>query len=556
MNKYKIWINALLFASIAVFISCTDVLDKQNKNAISNPSVYSDPILATAFVNSLYNAIPGWDVSIADASDEAYGKNAWNNGSVTPDAPIWYWPYTNIRNLNTFMENIVDDNVTTLDPSIRKRLTGEVKFIRAYIYFELVKRYGGVPLLTTPQKLTDDLQVTRTSTKECFDFIFRELEEAEAMLPNTYDAADLGRVTRLAARAFRGRVLLTRASAQYNPSNSSTLWQNAYDVNKAAKDSLLKNNYSLFSGDYGNLILSEMNSEVVFAVRYYDPGKTHNRDASMRPITWSQNTSGGCHPTQEVVDRFPLTSGKTVSYTDYADVADSWKGRDNRFVASIVYNGSTYFNTTMELNENAQNDYAYSKNVGSRTGYYCKKGINQSLSNVQAGTSGTDFIDIRLAEVMMNYAEAAVELNKLPEAFDILKSIRARAGISETSTDPDLAGMVYGLDPNMNQDQMRQALRDERFIEFLYEQKRLWDIRRWRIEHIISSGNGKRSAMVIHKNDDGTYTYTALDRDLNDPMVCPEKMYFLPMSQAEIRNNPKLEQTKDWGGTFDPLAGM
>ena len=225
MNKYKIWMNILLFASVAGFFSCNDVLDVDNKNAIPNQNVYTDPNLATAFVNALYNAIPGWDVSIADASDEAYGKNAWNNGTTTADAPIWYWPYTDIRNLNTFMVNIVNDNVTTIESPLRTRLTGEAKFIRAYVYFEMVKRYGGIPLITEPQTLDDNLQVHRTSTKECFDFIIRELEDAEKMLPNDYDAtADKGRITRLAIRAFRGRVLLTRASAQFNPSSNAALW--------------------------------------------------------------------------------------------------------------------------------------------------------------------------------------------------------------------------------------------------------------------------------------------------------------------------------------------
>lgn len=558
-NKPKIWINALLIISMATFISCEKVLDKENKSAIPKNEIFTDSNLATAFVNSLYNSIPGWDVYLADDAGEASRKTAWNSGTVTPDAPIWYWPYSDIRNLNTFMINIADDDVTTIESSLRTRLTGEVKFIRAYLYFELVKRYGGVPLLTKPQESTEDLMVSRTSTKECFDFIIRELEEAESMLPNEYaDVADLARVTRLAARAFRGRILLTRASTLYNPSNNHDLWQKAYDINKAAKDSLLKYDYSLYAGDFGQIFLEEMNKEVVLAVRYNDPGKTHNRDAAMRPIAWSQNNTGACHPTQEMVDMFPLKNGKRVSYKDYPanDIAQSWKDRDNRFYASVVYNGSVYFSTQMELYENAQNDYAYSKSVGCLTGYYSKKGINQSLSIAQCQVSGADFIDIRLAEVMLNYAETAVELNKLQEAFDVLKQIRARAGIDEFSADPTLSGKTYGLDPNMNQDQMRQAVRDERCIELLFEQKRLWDLRRWRIAHIELSGNGKRSAMVLTKQGDGTYKYRIVDKDENDPMIYSEKMYFLPISQDEIRNNPNLAQNKDWGGTFDPSAGL
>lgn len=186
------------------------------------------------------------------------------------------------------------------------------------------------------------------------------------------------------------------------------------------------------------------------------------------------NNTGGNHPTQEVIDRFPTIDGGTYTYADWEkegkDIFALWENRDKRFYATIVYQGVTYFNTVMELNENAQNDYAYGKNVGSKTGYYSRKAIDESLSVTDCQKSGTDYIDIRLAEVMLNYAEAAVEVGKTNEAFDMLKQIRKRAGINETSSNPEMKGKVYGLNPNMNQTEMREAVREERFIELLFEQ--------------------------------------------------------------------------------------
>lgn len=553
----KIELIVILFFTCTLF-SC-NVLDKEDLGSISGDNVWKDPVLATAYVNSLYTFIPGWDNSLADASDEATGGGSWVDGTVTPDAAIWYWPYDNIRYCNTFIQNIQDRSITTIDETLTKRLCLEARFVRAYLYFELVKRYGGVPLIKVPQKQSDDLMVKRESTKNCFQFVFDELDDCSTLLPEKYEATDLGRVTRGAAKALLGRVWLYRASKQFNPSESKDIWKIAYEKNKDAYEYLLTQGCEL-QKDYGDLFLSEMNKEVVFAVRYVNPGRTHNRDAAVRPIKFSQNSTGGCHPTEEVIDRFPTIDGKLFTIKDIKDgqdIRDLWKNRDNRFYATIVYQESTYFNELMELNENAENDYAYGKNVGSKTGYYSKKAIDQSLSITDCQASGTDFIDIRLAEVMLNYAEAAVEFDKTDEAFEMLRQIRHRAGIKETVPgDPDLVGKEYGLNPKMAAPEMLQAVKDERFVELLFEQKRLWDLRRWMIHHELLIGKGKRHALVLDKKTDDTYSWYLFDRD-NTPMKNGVNMYFLPMKRGEISNNPNLEQTKGWeDGTFDPQAGL
>ncbi len=544
---------------LALLPSCASVLDKEDMNSISEDKVWADPTLATSFVNGLYVSLPGWDVSLADATDEATGGGSWCYGTVTPDSPIWYWPYSDIRNTNTFIQNIQDPAVCSItDEDLKSRLLAEARFIRAYLYFEMVKRYGGVPLITKPQELTDDLLVKRNSTKECFDFIIDELEACGPLLPDSYEAADEGRVTKGAAQAFLGRVLLFRASKQFNPGNNPEHWKKAYDSNKKTLEYLLLQGYAL-QEDFEKLFLDEMNKEVVFAVRYVNPGRTQSRDASVRPIKFSQNASGGCHPTQETIDRFPTSDGKRFTIADIRegqDIRDLWKNRDKRFYATIVYQESVYFNETMELQENAENDYAYGKNVGTKTGYYSKKAIDQNISITDARSSGTDYIDIRLAEVMLNYAEAAVEVGKTDEAFDMLAQIRQRAGIKETSDDPELKGKRYGLNPGMSRDEMREAVRVERFVELLFEQNRLWDMRRWMIYDQIISGQGKRHALVLNKQANDSYTWYLFDRD-NTPMITNPNIYFLPMKRGEMSNNPNLEQTKGWeNGTFDPQAGL
>ena len=555
-------------AILAFFSSCSSILDKEDLSSISEEQVWVDETLTTAFLNALYVSIPSWDTTVADASDEATGGGGWIDGTTTPDnmsdtkdsAPTWYWPYKDIRNCNIFIQNAQNTDLCTIDRDLADRLTYEARFIRAYLYFEMVKRYGGVPLITVPQELTDDLFVKRTSTKDRFDFIINELKACAEGLPASFSGDNLGRVTKGAAKAFLGRVLLFRASPQFNPSNNAEHWQTAYNYNKETLDYLIGQGHALYS-DYGKLFLEEMNQEVIFAIRYENPTRTHTRDAKCRPITFSMNNTGGNHPTQEVIDRFPTVDGKTYTYADWKkdgknDIFTLWQNRDKRFYATVVYQGVTYFNTVMELNENAQNDYAYGKNMGSRTGYYSKKGIDESISISDCQKSGTDYIDIRLAEVMLNYAEAAVEVGKQGEAFEILKQIRERAGINETSSDPELKGKVYGLNPNMNQSEMREAVREERFIELLFEQKRMWDLRRWMIYDKLMIGQEKRHALVMNKQTDGTYTTYLFDRD-NTPMIAKQNMYFLPIKRSELSNNPNLEQTKGWeNGTFDPQAGL
>lgn len=555
-------------AILAFFSSCSSILDKEDLSSISEEQVWVDETLTTAFLNALYVSIPSWDTTVADASDEATGGGGWIDGTTTPDnmsdtkdsAPTWYWPYKDIRNCNIFIQNAQNTDLCTIDRDLADRLTYEARFIRAYLYFEMVKRYGGVPLITVPQELTDDLFVKRTSTKDCFDFIINELKACAEGLPASFSGDNLGRVTKGAAKAFLGRVLLFRASPQFNPSNNAEHWQTAYNYNKETLDYLIGQGHALYS-DYGKLFLEEMNQEVIFAIRYENPTRTHTRDAKCRPITFSMNNTGGNHPTQEVIDRFPTVDGKTYTYADWKkdgknDIFTLWQNLDKRFYATVVYQGVTYFNTVMELNENAQNDYAYGKNMGSRTGYYSKKGIDESISISDCQKSGTDYIDIRLAEVMLNYAEAAVEVGKQGKAFEILKQIRERAGINETSSDPELKGKVYGLNPNMNQSEMREAVREERFIELLFEQKRMWDLRRWMIYDKLMIGQEKRHALVMNKQTDGTYTTYLFDRD-NTPMIAKQNMYFLPIKRSELSNNPNLEQTKGWeNGTFDPQAGL
>ncbi|RPD41101.1 RagB/SusD family nutrient uptake outer membrane protein [Chitinophaga barathri] len=553
--KGKIIIYTLaLGAAITAGYSCSSVLDKKDLGAITDQTVWTDPQLMTAYVNNIYTDVPNWNADLSGWADESHERTAVNNGTMSADNnPLWYWPYANIRKINSFLENTADN--PALGAALKARLTGEVKFIRAFQYFEMVKRFGGVPIVTTAQTLEDDLNVPRNKTSECIAFIIKDLDEAAAVLPKdysgsaanpgTYGQADKGRATKGAAMALKGRVLLYYASPQFNPGNLADRWEQAYQANKAAADTLAKYGIGLYE-DYRNLFLDEMNKEVVFAIRFNAPGRTQNRDACVRPISVSLNCTGKNKPTQELVDAYPLANGKDPDAA--TPKQQLWANRDARFRGTIVYNGDQFFSRPQWTYKNSGID-AFGASNGTATGYYSRKGINENLTASEATASGTDFIEMRYAEVLMNLAEAANETGRTAEAYDVLKLLRQRAKI-EAGADG-----LYGLDAAMGVPAMRTRLQKERFVEFAFEQKRFWDLRRWRMLHTQLNGK-RRHGLAGTKTNDAplTFTYEIVDVDLAGDIVFNQNIYFAPMNRTEIRNNPKLLQTLGWeDGTFDPL---
>jgi starch-binding outer membrane protein, SusD/RagB family len=541
-------IYLLLF--FVIMSCCKKVLEKEDLTVMQDQAVWKDPVLLTSFVNSMYVSLPAWQPVLSDYTDESYGRNIAIDGTLTPEnytdqSFLWYWPYGSIRNMNLFFQNTANNN--NIPDDLKKRLSGEVYFLRAFQYFEMVKRYGGVPIITNPQLITDDIYLPRNSTTESFNFILSDLDEAIELLPVSYAAtADLGRATKLAAMAMKGRVLLFKASEQFNTGNDIARWQAAYTANKDALTALNAGGYGLHS-DYAKMFLEEMNKEVVFAIRFANPGRTHNRDAAVRPISIATNATGGNHPTQELVDAYPMKDGSDPDLSVAKE--QQWTNRDARFDATIVYNGASYFGRPQYTYKNSGVD-AYGAPTGSRTGYYSRKAINQNFTIGEASTSGTDFIDMRYAEVLMNLAEAANETGNTIEAYDVLKQIRQRAQIM-----PGANGL-YGLKPGMTQAEMRTRIQKERFVEFPFEQKRFWDLRRWKLLETLNGKTRHGYVGTAVSQNPLTFTYETINLDAinGGNMVIRPNIYYLPITRSELQNNPNILQTKNWeNGTFDPV---
>jgi starch-binding outer membrane protein, SusD/RagB family len=230
---------------IALMAGCGDVLDEV-KNLSSYPAegTFDDPLTANAVLNNLYAVtLSGWPLNMGNNADESGGivPTDWvtiNNGTMK------FWPYSSIRRINIFLKEVPAGKIPTAQQGA---LIGQAKFLRAYNYFKMVYYHGGVPIIKDPQELTDDLMVTRNTTAECFDFIIEDLDDAISKLPVKYAGNDRGRIDQASARAFKGRVLLYKASPQFNSANpyGNAHWAAAYAANKEAKDFLDQNGYGL-----------------------------------------------------------------------------------------------------------------------------------------------------------------------------------------------------------------------------------------------------------------------------------------------------------------------
>ncbi len=555
--KYVYFLSAALLLST----SCADVLDKKNLSTIPEDVVWNDVNYATAYVNKLHrDNLPGWDGNISCLSDEANGNSGTNilYGQLTSSS-IDNWPYTNIRNINIFLENIEKG---TIEEDKKEELKGQVYFMRAWKYFEMVRLYGGVPIIDKPQSLDDDLYVTRNKTSECIDFIISDLDKAAEVLPWSWTNKDVGRITKAAALAMKARILLYYASPQFNPDNDKARWEKAYEANKFAKEELAKNGYGLYS-DYAGFWFNEMNEEVVFAYRYQEPGITNNWDAGTRPLDESMNVQGFNQPSLEMVNSYPMADGRPITDPNSGYNPDAyWENRDPRFKASIAYNGCLW-----ELNGKTgrkQWTFVGAEIAPGKTGFYCRKAVDVNNTVYLAQHSSTDWVEIRYAEVLLNFAECAAELGKIDEAYDVLKQIRKRAGIIPGD------GEMYGLDLNMNTDQMIDAIMLERKIEFAFEGKRYWDLRRRRLFAEELNGTKRHGVYPILKMDKDKFLEIESTIDLNkdyrkyfrDSIVELDKVftidfkdnyYFYGIPLKHLETNSKLEQTQGWDeGTFNP----
>lgn len=553
---------------LALLASCGDEMDYHEYTNYDKDYVFNNFDNTVGFVTNIYGRLengfaPYQKGMLAAACDEA--EYSWKNGSVQDfnngawsalnAKDDWSNEYTAIRAANYFLAH--KDECDFSEYKYNKdyasqmlrfnRLQYEVRYLRAYYYFNIVKKFGAVPFTT--EVLTEDEAnaLPRTSAKEVMNFIVSECDAIVNQLPADYstlgeDAAanETGRVNKLTVLALKAQTLLYEASPLFNENNDKELYHQAALASKAVIDSC--GNYGVTLGKYSDLWGANNWSakEVIFACRI---GSTNSPEYNNYPRGIENGNGGNC-PTQTLVDAYEMKSTGKLWNEDGSgyDAANPYSGRDPRFGMTIAVNGEKKWPS---YNGDALETYYGGKNgepiVGATpTGYYLKKYLDGSvnISSVNNTNSPHAWIMFRLGEFYLDYAEAAFKYlgNADAVSADLPMSAREAVNVIRNRTDVKMPALPQGL----SNDDFWKKYENERMVELAFEGHRFYDVRRWK----EGSKLANITEMKITKNDDGSFTYTrkVVHRGWDD------KMYFFPIAKSELlkHTNADFKQNPGW----------
>lgn len=547
---------------------------------VNNPTNGGDGVLKGEFVDEMH--------------DQWYSFYDFNNSLLTPDNnnakwfhENWAKLYKNIRACNLFFDKI--DGVTTFDNTLtngvllKDRMRGEVHFLRGYLYSQLVNLYGGVPLVKISLGLNDEVNLPRDAYADCIQFIVDECDSAAALLPLVESGKNQGRVTKGAALTLKARVLLSAASDLYNTpvfpgyahpeligyvgGDRTARWQAAKAAAKAVMDLGI---YSLYKavpepGDsvaqnYADIFVKDGTEEDIW-VRYYKTTPlSFQRELNLLSLVAGPNgwhLYGEDTPVGELVDDYEMSDGSSFSWSDPTKAMEPYKNREPRFYASILYEGVKFRPRPVDIQpldpvgviqagkwekwDNSTNSMYEKFGLDTRespvegfnagyTGYYLRKFIDPAVDG-QFSTDGTPWRYMRYAEVLLNYAEACIELNQDAEARTYINMIRTRAGMPDVTE----SGMA-----------LRDRYRHERRIEFFGEENRFFDVRRWVIgPQAYQQFSGVKIVYRLN-SDHSTSTIPEITPFVLQDCNWLNRAYFFPITRDELNKNSMLVQNPDY----------
>ncbi|TDQ77933.1 RagB/SusD family nutrient uptake outer membrane protein [Sphingobacterium yanglingense] len=546
MNKNIVkYIGVLLLSSM---MSCADFLDVKPLDSFTGDAVFSDLKLTQTYVNKRYTELrDGFgNFGLRYISDEAYhnfnsgNPYLYNRGEVTPDQmgdhSTWNAYYEAIKNCNIFFDNI---DLLKADQQKKDQLIGEVTFLRAFFYADLIARFGGVPLVVKTFNLDDDMKIPRNTYQQCVEFVVSELDKAASLLPVVYSSAEHGRATKGAALALKSRVLLYAASPYWNTSNDQSKWKAAADAAKAVID--LQHNgatvYRLHS-DYKELFLGNTSPEIIF-MKQFNTEFGHSFDWTDSPngfTGWSRTCV-----LQDMVDAYEMADGSMPKSQDYVDGVP-WLNREPRFYASVVCDGQQFRGREIEFYISSSGNRALSgmdSEFGiddwnfSKTHYTIRKFMNESRRNPWNDKGDQPWIYFRLGEIYLNYAEAMYQLGDETTARSYINKIRERARGGNNAVLPDIT--VSG-------NTLHEKIQHERRIELAFEDHRFFDVRRWKIAEITENKPARKVSII---RDDNTNKKTYKIEVLQERKFFKQH-YLLPIPRSEIQRNILLEQNPDY----------
>lgn len=554
-----------VFVSMAVgsaftLCSCNDFLDREEDSFIDKTATFDSYNRTKQYLTYAYSLLPeglnrfSGDALLGAATDDACfaiessNIQQFNNGSWNalnnPDN-VWDRYFAGIAKCCTLLENSnhVNLDISRLDPAKRVEYENNLKdirmwraeahFLRAYFNFELLKRYGPIPIIKSTLDINKDYSDTpRPTMKEVVEFIANDCDMAADSLEltpwrNMNDA--FGRATKGAALALKSRLLLYAASPLYvdfgdideaNKPSDATLWKAAADAAKAVID---LNQYELAPA-YDDLFKNDFqNKEYIFVRRY-----PSNSDFEKSNFPISYGGKGGTNPSQNLIDDYEMLDGTAFDWSDPVKAAHPFENRDERLLATVLMNGVLFKGKRIATYPGGAD--AMPNPNATKTGYYLRKFLNENVNIQTGGGSDGHVVPLfRLAEIYLNYAEALNEYDPTnPDIAVYLNKIRERVSL------PDVPS-------GLTQEQMRTLIHHERRVELAFEEHRFWDVRRWKVAS--STLGAPVKGVKITQDDAGNFTYSPVQVEQR---VFQPKMYWYPIPQSEVLKLHHWEQNKGW----------
>ena len=604
MKKIYIFIALLTCLSMN---SCKhdEWFERDPKGMITDEQLWNNPELVTSLLANYYNRLPtlhgvfntGGMTELDDAMWSGHRDLNWRNDYQFGDDYGRYWDYGFIRDINLSLENIETQGVKLTDA--QKRLfKGELRFMRAFVYFEMVKRMGGVPLVET-QLVYDfsgdptPLQVPRAKEYEIYDFIFREMEAIkEDLVPNN---ASKTRTNKYTALALESRAMLYAASiAKYNnlmaapistPGGEvgipASMANDYYTKSLKASKEIISGPYALFNenpekgANFYDMLNKKTGAEVIFAKDFATSLKVHRfaYDNIIKSMTEDNESSSTISPSLSFVESFDYLDGTkgtlrnkdaAGNYIAYTGIGDIFANKDARLYGTVIYPGTTFKNNPVRIQagvavwNNGSYQLSISAELGknytdgqvwtgfdgpkddatdvSNTGFYIRKFVSDAPAASTRGTSAANWWPwFRLGEIYLNAAEASFELGQT-EGLGYINLLRQRAGFPANS----LTALTTDI------------IRNERRVELAFEDHRYFDLKRWRIAHLVWNGAENDANAVVM----GLYGYRVVRPGHADngkfiyERIRPSRFrrarffrlanYYSSIDQTVLNNNPKI----------------
>lgn len=558
-------INTLIASIVLTFgMASCDVLDLNNTEKLSDQAIWSTEGAAENYVTASYKIFT--DISQVSESrkqyydsysdlmkstswdqyNHAYNKallqvSAFNTGSAGA-FECWSDVYTRIRRANVLLDEITRYGEPKFGKEWCDVRRAEVRFCRAFAYFRLIRIYGGIVLRTENSgshgvddgSYEEDIHKARLSEADSWKFVIQELKDAAAALPKEWPGWE-GRATKQSAYGLLSRVALYAQD-----------WQTVVD----AADELLKLNVGVaLDPDYASLFKVEgeggtlKSNEILFALYYQKGSVIHYYDRNNRPIGDQSRYGAAVYaehvPTAELADMYEFKDGEEFSWDGYAqNHADPYTDREPRFHATIMYNGCTWEDRTIETFVGGTDgfvEFTQSSSTSGHTctGYYLRKYLQEGNTTFENDKSWQYDAVIRYGEVLLNKAEAYAELDfgaNKEKALGALNEVRARVGLPAKTAS--------------SKEQFMELLRKERCVELAGEGFRYWDLRRWKLAGKVLNGQNAHGVKIT--NNEGTYTYEKVECDGGTKRIFLDKYYYFSLPTDELANNKLCENNPYW----------